>query len=1234
MFPVLKAQFEKAVPKQSAEVDTVHYTEHVTFSFSARLPRAKLHSRNRRARRVFKNLSASNPQRECELDSPAFEWVDYSAPSVCLEEEEDGACLREEPAPCSEDPSALVCSIDTRQLPQKRKRRPWVSLVIDDMGVDTWASERAVRLRPAVTLSYLPYGPQVRQQARAAAAAGHELMVHLPMEPFNKAADAGPNALHSSMAPHQLKEHLHWALSQFDGYVGLNNHMGSLFTSRSPGGMTVVLEELQKRELFFLDSLTATDSLGQELAAHLGTTFGARDVFLDSQRGAVSAVGERLQEVEQLAHKNGHAIAIGHPYDETLEALEKWLPLLHSKGLVLMPLKKALLRERKERERAAGEAVLAFTRAKQLRAIQAQRDRAWQERQAKLVAAELEQAFGDGTVLAWQGLQDAGVEKALRAALARQRPPSGSLKASLQRLLAAPFWGGKTEEPQVEKAAARLLRRRGHPQQRPDLLATRAGGLHAHALLHPKLPDMVRRGRGRARGGRGLVDNSLPMLAVRDDVKAVQQEGARCEEAGPGGDVERMAGSKGPPRLVGKRRRGRQDRVPRAEVGQPCRQQRQAGDEAHLGGASQEGSGATAEWAPLSGHPLSWTTGEDSNEAAADLRRGVLVAAALQQSRGRLNAPGGRTGPGGSGWRGGARAVRAGGGEKDPAAAQQRGGEANEGAMQRWLAQLGGGKLSAGSSPRSVIVPEALEEPADASSPEHSAPGSRTPSLSSSEVSTCGTGPAVLEGWSSPARSSSSSDDVPSSLSEASSGEEAGPAGGAAWRAALQSASTVAAALAVAMHLAAHARRKTEEAAQANPPRLAGPSGFTAAIGGPEQSLGPEMSANGVSPKKATRCSFSRLEMRPAAELSVKAAAPASSAARPAAQAGVRAAAGKEEVLPSTASGADADGAAGSLARPACHALAALEKPTQDRPPLALTPAEASGEELPTQPQTGGHEARPACQPAASPEGNPADGIGAPAVLQQTDHAGRELRRAGLVAPGVPGQRRARAVTSEEGGRASQGPAVLVALRQQGEAEQGAAQPVCSLPGAVDVAGAPGAASGAAGAEEAQLEEPGSPTASGSLSAEPEWCDAEAEPVSPASTPSSCAASGVQGSVACQLAAGGRVQYEYTSTGDGPADAVHAPLGSTAVGTISELSKAMGRCSGEGARSTASKAGAGVQGNIEAEQSKKFGWWRWTVGCVLGGFEDAGTRESGDRMRPAALHGKRRVVPLDVDDPQ
>lgn len=52
-----------------------------------------------------------------------------------------------------------------------RKRRPWVSVVIDDMGVDTWASERAVQLRPAVTLSYLPYGPQVREQVGKLAAA-------------------------------------------------------------------------------------------------------------------------------------------------------------------------------------------------------------------------------------------------------------------------------------------------------------------------------------------------------------------------------------------------------------------------------------------------------------------------------------------------------------------------------------------------------------------------------------------------------------------------------------------------------------------------------------------------------------------------------------------------------------------------------------------------------------------------------------------------------------------------------------------------------------------------------------------------------------------------------------------------------------------------------------------------------------------------------------------------------
>lgn len=876
----------------------------------------------------------------------------------------------------------------------------------------------------------------------------------------------------------------------------------------------------------------------------------------------------------------------------------------------------------------------------QLRAIQARRDRAWRERRAKVLAAELEAAFGDGTVVAWQGLQEAGVEQALRGALARQRPPSGSLKASLQRLLAMPFWGGKGEKPgdwsvPVEKDAARLLRRRGHPRQLPDLVATQARGRCAHALTQSKLPDKVRLRRGtavagRARGGPGLGDSSQPwagpMLATVEDVQAGQETGASggsCfESAGPTGGVERSAGSLVPPRLVGSRRKGSRDRVSQVVSGHSRRLQRRAGNEAYVGGASKEGSGAAVERAHCPGPPLSWTMGEDRKEAAADLRRGVLVAAVLQHTRHGLIAPGGRTGPRGSGWQGAARVGRLG---EAPAAARQRGGEASEGAMQRWLAQLGTGKLSAGSSPRTVIVPQRREGPAEASSPDASPLGSRTPSLSSSEVSTRGTALPVREEWPSPARSSTS-EDVRGSLSEVSSVEEAGPTDGAVWGAALQSASTLAAALAVAMHLVAHGQAGSREATQAGPPRVPAPAVLLAAARETEQVVGLPKSEGGVSPRKAGPCSGGRLEARPGAELSGTAAVPASSAAHPPAH---QVAAGRQEAPPCVAG--DGNALTAVVARDGRSSRAPMEL-LQNRPQLAVTSAGAG--DLPTQPQTSGRESRPACQLAAGPEGKPADGTGPLTLLQQGDHAGPELRPAAVAAPGALGKERPRAATAEKGGQSSPGPALLVAMGQYGEGEQGADQLARTHQGAEDVAGAP--ATDAAGTAEAHLDAPGSP--SHSSSAETVWCDAEADPVSAASTAPSCAASGVAGLLERRpLATGGCVrpiQRESAPIEAGSAEAVRASLGSAAAGAVSPASEALGHRSGEGPCSTAGRVGAGGQGSKEAEQSKKYGWWRWTVGCVLGGVEDAGTRERGDRVRSAAVHGKRRVVPLDVDELQ
>jgi hypothetical protein len=207
---------------------------------------------------------------------------------------------------------------------------------IDDMGVDAARSRRAMSLPAAVTLAFLPYANAVARQAEEARAKGHEIIVHVSMESDSRATDPGPNALTTDLAPDEIARRFGWALSRFPGYVGFNNHMGSRFSSYEPG-MRVVLAEAKKRGLMFLDSKTAPETVGVRLSTELGIPFAARQVFLDNDP-SVPKVKAQLAELERIARRDNGAIAIGHPHDGTLTALEEWLPTLESKGFVLVPL--------------------------------------------------------------------------------------------------------------------------------------------------------------------------------------------------------------------------------------------------------------------------------------------------------------------------------------------------------------------------------------------------------------------------------------------------------------------------------------------------------------------------------------------------------------------------------------------------------------------------------------------------------------------------------------------------------------------------------------------------------------------------------------------------------------------------------------------------------------------------------------------------------------------------------
>lgn len=212
--------------------------------------------------------------------------------------------------------------------------KPMIAIVIDDMGLDRKRSTRMAGLQGPLTLSWLPYARDLQAQARAARANGHELMLHMPMEPSVK-ADPGPNALLVSLDRGEIVKRARAALDSFDGYVGVNNHMGSRFTA-DRAALAPVLAELHRRGLLWLDSRTTPNSAGIGLAREMKMPWIGRDIFLDNQE-TVAAVRAQLTKTEQVAKKQGYAVAIGHPHDATIDALASWLPEVQKRGFVLVP---------------------------------------------------------------------------------------------------------------------------------------------------------------------------------------------------------------------------------------------------------------------------------------------------------------------------------------------------------------------------------------------------------------------------------------------------------------------------------------------------------------------------------------------------------------------------------------------------------------------------------------------------------------------------------------------------------------------------------------------------------------------------------------------------------------------------------------------------------------------------------------------------------------------------------
>jgi polysaccharide deacetylase 2 family uncharacterized protein YibQ len=207
-----------------------------------------------------------------------------------------------------------------------------IAVVIDDVGLNRARTADVISLPAPVTLSFMPYGEDVQEHVDKARTLGHEVMLHLPMQPESAKEDPGPKALLVTLPPQALEERVVWNMDRFTGYVGFNNHMGSRFTA-SQEGMAVVMREAAKRGLMFLDSRTTSHSKGPAAAASFGVPLLKRDVFIDNKPDE-AAIRAQLDKAVEVARKHGAAIAIGHPHKETVAALKAWIPTLDDVTLV------------------------------------------------------------------------------------------------------------------------------------------------------------------------------------------------------------------------------------------------------------------------------------------------------------------------------------------------------------------------------------------------------------------------------------------------------------------------------------------------------------------------------------------------------------------------------------------------------------------------------------------------------------------------------------------------------------------------------------------------------------------------------------------------------------------------------------------------------------------------------------------------------------------------------------
>ena len=228
----------------------------------------------------------------------------------------------------------------------KAAKMPVIAIVVGGLGVGAAKTTDAImKLPPAVTLAFTPYGADPTKLAERARAQRHEILLQVPMEPFDYPDnDPGPQTLLTSLTPEQNIDRLYWHLSRFQGYAGIANFMGARFTAADTV-MQPVIREAAKRGLGYLDDGSSPRSAAPSLTAAQSMPFAKADFIIDAVPTSAE-IDRALVKLETVAKERGMAVGVASALPISIDRLAAWIKTLDSRGILLVPLTTAMLKSK------------------------------------------------------------------------------------------------------------------------------------------------------------------------------------------------------------------------------------------------------------------------------------------------------------------------------------------------------------------------------------------------------------------------------------------------------------------------------------------------------------------------------------------------------------------------------------------------------------------------------------------------------------------------------------------------------------------------------------------------------------------------------------------------------------------------------------------------------------------------------------------------------------------------